>query len=251
MRTQARLVVSVSVLALFTIYGAEAANEPQAAGKPVDAATAGTLTGRAVFQGTPPPAELLKGVTDLSCQKALGSSPTSDSVIVGQGGALKNVFVYVKSGLDPAYSFESATTPAVLDQRGCLYVPKVLGVRVGQPLEVLNSDTTIHNVHGVPFDNDEFNKGEIAGMKITQTFTKPETMVKIKCDVHPWMASYVGVMTHPFFAVSGADGAFSVKGLPPGKYTVAAWHEKFGTKTAEVTVGPSQTQTIAFTFAAQ
>jgi hypothetical protein len=100
----------------------------------------------------------------------------------------------------------------------------------------------------VPFDNDEFNKGETAGMKITQTFTKPETMVKIKCDVHPWMASYVGVMSHPFFAVSGADGAFTVRSLPPGKYTLAAWHEKFGTKTTEVTVGPRQTQNVTFTF---
>jgi len=250
MHIHARWLVSVSALYLFGVYGTHAAVNAQS-GKSVDAATAGTITGRAVFQGTPPVPEPLKGVSDPTCQKALGATPTNDSVIVGQGGALKNAFVYVKSGLDPAYSFETPTTPALLDQRGCLYVPKVLGVRVGQPLDVLNSDTTIHNVHGVPFDNDEFNKGEIAGMKITQTFAKPETMVKIKCDVHPWMASYVGVMAHPFFAVSGADGLFTVKGLPPGQYTIAAWHEQFGTKTADVTIGPSQTQTVTFTFTAQ
>jgi len=250
MRIYSRVSAGLFAVSLAVVFGQDPSGRAQA-GKTVDAATAGAVTGHAVFQGTPPAPEALKGITDPACQKALGPSPTSDAVIVGQGGGLKNVFVYVKSGLDPDFSFMTPGVPVVLDQRGCLYAPKVLGVRVGQPLDVLNSDTTIHNVHGVPFANDEFNKGETAGMKITQTFSKPEIMVKIKCDVHPWMVSYVGVMSHPFFAVSGADGAFIVRSLPPGKYTLAAWHETFGTKTAEVTVGPRQTQNVTITFTAQ
>jgi len=247
MRIYSRVSAGLFALSLAEVFGQNPSSRAQA-GKTVDAATAGAVTGRAVFEGTPPAPEALKGISDPACQKALGPSPTSDAVIVGQGGGLKNVFVYVKSGIDTDFSFATPGTPVVLDQRGCLYTPKVLGVRAGQPFDVMNSDTTIHNVHGVPFENEEFNKGETAGMKITQTFTKPETMVKIRCDVHPWMASYVGVMSHPFFAVSGADGAFTVRSLPPGKYTLAAWHEKFGTKTTEVTVGPRQTQNVTFTF---
>jgi plastocyanin len=246
-----RSVVALSSVAVIVVAAGMTRTTSAQTGKTVDAATAGMVTGRAVFEGAPPPPEALKGVNDPACQKAMGDAPTNDTVVIGANGALKNVFVYVKSGLDPAYSFAVPSTPVQLDQRGCLYVPKVVGVRVGQPLDVLNSDTTVHNVHAVPFDNDEFNKGEMGGTKITQTFTKPETMVKIKCDVHPWMASYVGVMTHPFFAVSAADGSFSLRSLPPGTYTLAAWHEKFGTKTAQVTIGPKQNQAVTFTFTAQ
>jgi len=139
--------------------------------------------------------------------------------------------------------------PVVLDQRGCIYTPRVVGLRVGQSIEVVNSDDTLHNVHALPMQNQEFNHGQqFRNMRLTKTFTVPEVMVRFKCDVHGWMAAWVGVTTHPFFAITGNDGTFSLKGVPPGTYTVEAWHEKFGLRTTQVTVAPSQAQTASFTF---
>jgi plastocyanin len=218
-------------------------------GKTVDAATASTVTGRAVFTGTPPPAEALRMGTDAACLQSAGSNTRSDAVLIGSNGALQNVFVYVKDGLDPAYSFALPTAPVVMDQRGCRYAPRIFGVRAGQPVEIVNGDATIHNVHALPMANREFNMGEpVQGMRMTRTFTVPEVMVRFKCDVHGWMTAYVGVMAHPFFAVTNADGAFDIKGLPPGTYTIGAWHEKFGTREAHVTIGEHVTQAVSFSF---
>jgi hypothetical protein len=125
----------------------------------------------------------------------------------------------------------------------------VFGVRVGQPLEIVNSDPTLHNIHAIPTGNQEFNTGQpIQGMKFTHTFTSPEVMVPFKCDVHGWMNAYAGVVAHPYFAVTGADGTFSLNKLPAGTYTVEAWHEKLGTQTQSITLGEKQTSDIAFTF---
>jgi plastocyanin len=158
------------------------------------------------------------------------------------------VFVYVKDGLGNL-KFPVPTTPLVLDQKGCQYRPHVFGVQAGQPIEILNSDATLHNIHAWPQANQEFNMGQaLQGMKDTHTFTTQEIMVPFRCDVHRWMNSFVGVVAHPFFAVTGADGAFSLKGLPPGTYTIEAWHEKFGTKTASVTIGAKESKDVAFTF---
>jgi hypothetical protein len=139
--------------------------------------------------------------------------------------------------------------PAVLDQKGCFYTPRVLGVRVGQPIALSNSDPTFHNVHALPRTNREFNTGLSPGIAPTRrTFTAPEVMVRFKCDVHGWMAAHVGVLPHPFFAVTGADGAFALQGLPPGTYTIEAWHERFGAKTDQVAVADRQAQTASFAF---
>jgi plastocyanin len=214
----------------------------------VDAATTGSLSGRAVFAGPAPAAETLRMTTDRTCVAAAGPNPQSDAVLIAGEGGLKNVFVYVKSGLDPAYSFEMPTSPAVLDQKGCIYTPRVIGVRAGQQLEVLNSDDTLHNVHALPMSNQEFNT---SAKQVSKTFTVPEVMVRFKCDVHPWMAAYVGVVAHPYFAVTDASGAFDIKGLPPGTYTLEAWHEVFGTRTATVTIDPKGSQTTTFSFTAK
>jgi plastocyanin len=161
---------------------------------------------------------------------------------------LQNVFVYVKDGLG-TLKFPVPPAPLVLDQKGCQYRPHVFGVQVGQPIEILNSDATLHNIHAWPMANAEFNKGQaLQGMKDTHVFSTREVMVPFRCDVHRWMNSFVGVLDHPFFAVTGADGSFSLKGLPPGTYTIEAWHEKFGTKTASVTVGAKESKDVAFTF---
>jgi plastocyanin len=217
----------------------------------VDPATAGAIAGRVTFVGTPPAPEAIRMNADPACLQTSGTSRTSDTVLVSPDGSLQNVFVYVKDAFSE-YTFETPATPVVLDQRGCRYAPHVFGVRVGQPVEFLNSDATLHNVHAMPMKNQEFNRGEaVQGMRIRQAFTVPEVMVPIKCNVHSWMNAFAGVMAHPFFAVTGADGAFALKGLPPGTYTVEAWHEKYGTQSQQVTVGATETQTIAFSFSSK
>lgn len=161
---------------------------------------------------------------------------TSEVLIVGPGNGLQNAFVYVKDGLGDR-TFQAPKAPVVLDQKGCKYVPHVFGAQVGQPVIIVNSDPTLHNVHAVPKANAEFNFGQaVKGMKTTRMFDKPEVMVPFRCDVHGWMASYGGILSHPFFAVSGADGSFEIKGLPAGTYTLEIWHEKLGTLTQSVTV---------------
>jgi hypothetical protein len=167
---------------------------------------------------------------------------------VGDGGALQNVFVYVKDGLGDL-RFPIPTAPILLDQKGCHYVPHVLGVQLGQRVEIVNSDPTLHNVHALPTVNQEFNVGQPwPGMKHTHQFSTKEVMVRFKCDVHPWMHAFVGVLDHPYFAVSAGDGTFSLKGLPPGTYTVEAWHETLGTQTQMVTIGASESKEIGFSF---
>jgi plastocyanin len=224
---------------------------PASAGKKVDAATAGSIAGKVTFDGAQPAAEKIKMTTDPNCVTNAGPNPQSDAVLVGADKSVKNAFVYIKAGLDSGYTFDTPKNSVVLSQVGCIYTPRVVGLQVGQSIDVVNGDNTLHNVHALPMQNQEFNQGQqFRGMKLTKTFTVPEVMVRFKCDVHGWMAAWVGVTTHPFFAVTGADGTFELKGVPPGTYTVEAWHEKFGFRTTQVTVGPSQAQTASFTFTA-
>ena len=138
-----------------------------------------------------------------------------------------------------------------IDQQGCRYVPHVLGVQVGQPLEVGNSDETTHNVHALPDTNREFNFAQyVKGQKTVQTFTAAEVMVPFKCDLHGWMNAFIGVVAHPYFAVTADGGKFEIRNLPPGKYTIEAWHEKAGRQTQEVTVGEKDSKSITFTYRA-
>jgi plastocyanin len=219
--------------------------------KHVDAGTAGSIAGRITFTGPRPAVESLRMGSDPACMPNAGPNPQSDAALVSENGGMKNAFVYIKDGLDPAYGFDAPTTSVTLTQHGCKYVPHVLGVRVGQPIEILNDDATLHNVHALPLSNQEFNQAQLVkGSRMTKTFTVPEVMVRFKCDVHGWMNSYVGVMTHPFFAVTNADGAFEIKGLPPGTYTIGVWTEKFGTQTQQVTIAEHQAQTVSLAFAA-
>ena len=134
--------------------------------------------------------------------------------------------------------------------RSCHYPPRVFGVMVGQSIDILNSDPTLHNVHAQPTVNGEFNKGQpVQGSHMTQVFTAPEVMVHLKCDVHPWMSSFVGVVAHPFFAVSAADGSFTIPGVPPGEYELTVWHETLGTQSVPVTITDRGTATAHFTLA--
>jgi plastocyanin len=225
---------------------------PAGGGKHVDPATAGAITGKVTFAGAPPKPDMLRMNTDPACAQASGERVPSDAVLVGADGAVQNAFVYIKDGVDPAYSFDVPATSVVLDQKGCRYVPRIIGMRVGQTIEITNSDATLHNVHALPMANQEFNYGQKEGTpSFKRTFTVPEVMVRFMCNVHGWMTAYVGVMAHPFFAVTGPDGAFEIKGLPPGTYTVGAWHETLGAQTQQVTVADRETKTAAFVFKPQ
>lgn len=210
-------------------------------------AHAATLTGKIVFQGAAPAAQAIKIDADPKCKLMHPNGLSSDQTIVNPDGTLKNVFVYVKKGLE-GKTFEIPKTPVVFDQHGCQYNPKVFGIQTNQTLEIVNSDDTLHNVHSLPKNSPQFNLGmPIKGMKLKKTFTKPEVMVKIKCEVHPWMSAYAGVLDHPFFSVTGDDGTFTIKDLPPGEYVIEAWHEKYGSQEQTVTVA-AEDKTCGFEF---
>ena len=178
------------------------------------------------------------------------STPQSQETYEVKDGKLANVFVYIKDGLGN-FSYDAPSGPMTIDQHGCRYHPHVFGIRVGQELDIVNSDPTLHNIHALPKSNSEFNTGQpIQGMKTMHMFNAKEVMVPFKCDVHGWMNAYIGVLDHPFFGVTDADGKFSLKGVPPGTYTIEAWHEKGGTQTAMVTIGAKETKPANFTFKA-
>ncbi len=197
---------------------------------------AATIAGKAAFEGQAPAPEKIKMDADAQCQINHPDGVDADAVIVNSNSTLKNVFVYVKEGL-AGKTFEAPKDAVKLDQHGCMYTPKILGLQVGQPLEIVNSDDTLHNVHSLAANSQQFNLGmPIKGMKMKKSFTKPEVMVKVKCDVHPWMSAHIGVLDHPFFSVTGDDGSYEIKNLPPGQYVVESWHEKYGAQTQNVTI---------------
>jgi plastocyanin len=240
--------VALAVAAAACGGGAPApANTPPPNAKRVDEATAGSISGKVTFEGTVPALTPIKLDSDPACASQHPNGLVPDTFVVDNGG-LENVFVYVKDGLGDYY-FETPTEAVTLDQKGCHYTPHVFGVRAGQPVEIVNSDPTLHNVNAMAKVNQAFNLGQaIQGMKTQKVFAAPEVMVRIKCDVHAWMNAYAGVLNHPYFAVTANGGAFELKGLPPGTCTIEAWHEKLGTQTESVTVGAKEAKAIAFTF---
>jgi plastocyanin len=247
-----RLRASFAVLAL-----AAACSEGQQAppsGPPpgamkVDDSKTGTLAGRVLFEGSAPESKPIKMASDPVCLRAHPDGRAFETFVVDKGG-LENVFVYVKDGLGNYY-FDVPAEAVKLDQKGCLYYPHVFGARVGQPIEIQNSDQTLHNVHALPTVNREFNFAQsLAGIKNIKTFTTPEVMIPFKCDVHGWMNAYAGVLTHPYFAVTANGGRFELKNVPAGTYTIEAWHEKAGAQTQNVTLGEKDSKDITFTFKA-
>jgi plastocyanin len=198
------------------------------------------------FDGTLPSGQPLRMDSDPRCTPEPGA--TSELLLVGPGNGLQNVFVYVKDGLG-ARTYAVPAEPVVLDQRGCRYVPHVFGVQVGQTVRISNSDETLHNVHAVPASNREFNFGQPPKVPpAPRVFDKPEIMVPFRCDVHGWMNAYAGVVAHPFFAVTKQDGTFEIKGLPPGTYTIEAWHELLGPQTQSVTVDGQAPAKVSLVF---
>ena len=208
------------------------------------------VKGMVKFEGEAPKAAKIRMDADPFCQKAhSGEAVTSEAVVVNDNGTLGWVFVYVKDGIQGSYPTPSE--PVTLDQNGCTYLPHIFGMQAGQPIKILNSDDTLHNIHALPKNNRQFNIAMPKYVKEKErTFETTEVMVPIKCDVHSWMSTYVGVLDHPYFSVTGKDGAFDISKLPAGTYTLEAWHEKYGTQTQQVTVGDGETQEVSFTFTA-
>jgi hypothetical protein len=256
MTFHSRYLLLVPVLALSACKGggesgsqAAAPAQQEQVQNPVDAATAGTVKGSVKFAGAKPKAQKISMSADAYCKTAHPTDVYSPEVTVNPNNTLKWVYVYVKSGLKPDMKFPAAAQPALLDQNGCLYSPHVLGVQTGQQITVRNSDGVLHNINARPAKNPGFNIGQpVKGMESPRSFPNPEVMIPVKCDVHPWMSSFIGVQNHPYFAVTGDDGSFTLPNLPPGEYEIEAWHEKYGTSVQKVTVGAKETKTVEFSF---
>jgi plastocyanin len=208
-----------------------------------------TVAGAVNYDGAVPNLKPVSMSADPTCASKHSGPVPSDVLALGANKELGNVFVYVKDGLPADASWTPPSTPVTIDQSGCMYQPHVVGVMAGQKLNFLNSDGLLHNVHALPQVNQEFNIAMPAERKSADhQFDQPEAVFRVKCDVHPWMNAYVGVLKHPFFSVSGTDGKFSIGNLPAGTYTIEAWHEKLGTQTQQVTVADGATAPVSFTF---
>ena len=198
----------------------------------------GSIIGTITFEGKAPKMKPLRLDADPICVANNEIAPKKEWLILDENKGVKNVLVFVTEGLNIDYS--PPEEPVVIDQKGCIYSPHVLGIMAGQQLDILNNDGTLHNIHALPKVNKEFNKAQPRSKKkLSVKFEKPEAPFKVKCDVHPWMGAYIGVFDHPCFAVSGDDGSYIISDLKPGEYVIEAWHEKLGSQTANVTVSDS------------
>ncbi len=206
-----------------------------------------SITGMVMFTGDAAPNPTIDMAEEPDCAAKHTGAPV-DPVVSVANGHLANVFIRVTGGL-PDGPYPMPSEPATIDQNGCLYSPRVVGVMVGQELAITNSDPLLHNIKAVPTENRPFNISQPrAGMTSRRTFNTPEIMVPLECNVHGWMNAYVGVVEHPYFAVSAADGSFTISGLPAGTYQVEAWHETLGTQSGEVTVAADGSASLDFTF---
>jgi plastocyanin len=214
----------------------------------VDTATAGTLTGKIKFTGRKPAHKLIDMSEDPACVEAHHGNAYDESVVVNPNGTLANVFIYLKSGLE-GKAFAVPSTPVVIDQKGCWFHPRVMGIQVGQTLQVTNSDPVTHNIHPLAQINRDWNHSQGEGdPPLARRFIKPEVMIRVKCNIHSWMHAFIGVVDHPYFAVTGPDGTFEIRNIPPGDYVIEAWQETLGTQEQKITVTPSGKIETNFTF---
>ena len=214
----------------------------------VDPATAGRVSGTINFTGTAPEPQLIQMDAEPVCLEQYDEGPFTQDVVVNDNGTLANVFIYVKSGLEEL-EFSTPTEPAVLDQQACRYHPHVLGIQTNQTLIIRNSDPFLHNIHPQPVNSRPFNISQpTQDMETERSFPAAEIMIPVSCDVHSWMSAYVGVVDHPYFDVTGDDGAFELPNLPPGEYEIEAWHEFYGAQTMNVTVGEGESVETEFTY---
>lgn len=245
--------LAVALLAVVGCGGGEPGGEEtggeQAAPmeSPVDAATAGHVSVAVTFSGPAPTVAEIDMSSEETCAAKHATQPTEQFFVQGSEGGLANVFVYVKEGLEDL-QFPTPGTAVVLDQDGCTYRPHVLGIQAGQDLTIRNSDGLLHNINASPTENRPFNVSQPVNMDTDRSFSVSEVMIPVRCDVHGWMNAYIGVLDHPYYAVSAEDGSVSLEGLPPGEYVVEAWHERYGVQTTSVTVATGETAEVSFEF---
>jgi hypothetical protein len=241
-----RRTLLILALALGACDDSASIPEPVVTPTVIDPETAGTLKGKVTFDGTPP-ANLKLPVSGNAECAALHSAPAFDEAVLVKDGRLKNVLIYVKTGLEK-HVFARPKEPLQVANERCIYVPRVSGAMTKQTIEFVNSDPTSHNIHGFSSQGD-FNF-TLLGKGVTNTvkLRKPEMVLRVKCDLHPWMTGFVGVFDHPFFRVTGADGNFEMKGLPPGEYEIEAWHERLGTQAKKAKLDAKGSLDVEFVF---
>jgi hypothetical protein len=227
--------------------------EPQGPPEPtavVDPATAGTITGTVTFEGTPPKFHPIDMSAEPACVQANPKPVVPPIVVLGPHHALTDTVVYIKSGLG-VYRYDTPTDPAVLDQKGCMYVPRVLALRTRQSLEIKNTDPVTHNVHPMPRENKSWNRSLPEGAEPFMTnFPRQELAIPVACNIHPWMRAFLFVFDNPYFVITAKTGTFQLENVPPGKYTIEAWHERLGTLDQTVTISPKESKAISFKFTA-
>ena len=249
-----RYLIAITALSLAACSGtapvakkAEAPPQEKPVYFKVDPTTAGTVTGKIHFTGKAPARKKVEMDEDPLCARLHKGPVYDDSVALGRKGAVANAFVYIKKGLE-GKKFEPPADPVVIDQHGCWFEPRVLGMQAGQALKAVNSDPVTHNIHPRAKVNREWNQNQPQGADpAIRKFNFPEVMIRVKCNIHAWMKAWIGVVDSPYFAVTGADGSFEFKNVPPGTYTIEAWQEELGTQEQQVTVADSGKVTADFT----
>jgi plastocyanin len=226
---------------------AESKKEPAPQYFKVDPANAGTIKGEVRFTGKRPVHKTIDMSSDPACVEAHHGKASDESVVVNPNGTLANAFVYIKSGLE-GKQFEAPATPVSLDQRGCWFEPRVIGIQTGQTLVVANSDPVTHNIHPLAQINREWNHSQGPGeAPLERKFLRREIMIPVKCNIHSWMRAYIGAVEHPYFSVTGRDGGFEINNIPPGDYVIEAWQEKLGSQEQKLTVSPAGRMEASFT----
>ena len=227
--------------------GLFAASAASGAANSAPSGSGASVVGKVKFTGQVPQPSKLSMNADPSCAKLHSGPAMSQEFLTGNDNTLGNVIVFISDGL-AGRTFDVPAEAVTFEQKGCEYAPHVVALRANQKLKMVNSDNTTHNIHPLPANNREWNKAEPAGTTLEESFPREEVAIPVKCNVHPWMKSYVAVFKHPYFAVTSKDGSFQLPNLPPGEYTVEAWHEKLGTMTQKITVAAGETKALDFTF---
>jgi plastocyanin len=238
-----------AVLLVLGCPGDDPDRPPPADQVQIDPATAGQVVGTISFDGERPAPQPIDMRGEAACAEKHDGQPVDRPVAVGDGGGLKNVYVYVREGL-PDGARPAADEAVELDQNGCIYEPRVLGLQTGQTLRIRNSDGLLHNVNARPENQRGFNISQPTDMTTDRSFARAEVMIPVRCDVHGWMRAYIGVQDHPYFAVTEENGEYRIEDLPPGEYVIEAWHERYGTQTQTVTVAESGEARADFQYSA-